>query len=180
MQTSIQYPNAERPTPTDANQAARRLRTVTGNRFPRKCGCGCGLGIPRDPEIRYVVDFGAPRPYPAYIRDHSPDYGTYHCGRVRKSEDDSGHVPGFKTGTEILRESTATREREVAHEDAEATASPEAGRSWASGQLVFNAGQFESARSGFADFANDGETGEQLRKRVNRVIVEDLEHRRKL
>ena len=66
---------------------------------------------------------------------------------------------------------------EVAHADAEATASPEAGRPWASGQLVFNAGQFESARSGFADYAKDGETGEQLRTRVNRIILEDLEQK---
>ena len=54
---------------------------------------------------------------------------------------------------------------------------PEAGRSWASGQLVFNAGQFESARSGFADYAKDGEAGEQLRARVNRIILEDLEQK---
>jgi hypothetical protein len=33
-----------------------RRRTVTGNRFPRKYACG--FQIPRDPEVRYVVDFG--------------------------------------------------------------------------------------------------------------------------
>ena len=66
---------------------------------------------------------------------------------------------------------------EVAHEDAEATASPEAGRAWASGQLVFNAGSFESARSGFADYARDGETARDLRSRVNRTILEDLEQK---
>ena len=64
---------------------------------------------------------------------------------------------------------------EVAHEDAETTASPEASRAWASGQLVFNAGQFESARSGFADYARDEESAKELRARVNRVILEDLE-----
>ncbi|MGP8016789.1 MAG: hypothetical protein ACLPQ4_03970 [Thermoplasmata archaeon] len=37
--------------------------------------------------------------------------------------------------------------------------------------------QFESARSGFADYAKDGETEEQLRTRVNRVILEDLEQK---
>ncbi len=157
MQTSIQHPNADRPMPTDANEVAPRLRTVTGNRFPRKCSCGCGLHIPRDPEVRYVVDFGTTKPYPAYLREHSPDYGTYNGGRVRKLEGDFGRVPGFKTGTEILLESAATREREVAHEEPESTASPEAGRPWASGQLVFNAGQFESARSGFADYVKNGE-----------------------
>jgi len=176
MQPIVQYPPSDRQTPTEP-AATPRLRTVTGNRFPRKCACGCGLGIPRDPEIRYVVDFGSPRPYPAYLREHSPDYGTYHGGRARKNGGEFGQVPGFKTGTEILRESVATREREVAHEDVETTASPEAGRPWASGQLVFNAGQFGSARSGFADYARDGETASQLRARVNRVIFEDLEQK---
>jgi hypothetical protein len=174
MQPIVQDPTPERHPPTEP-ATTPRLRTVTGNRFPRKCACGCGLGIPRDPEIRYVVDFAAPRPYPAYLREHSPDYSSYRGGSARKTEDDFGKVPGFRTGTEILHESAATREREVAHEDAETTASPEAGRAWASGQLVFNAGQFESARSGFADYARDGETAAQLRARVNRVILEDLE-----
>ena len=175
MQTSIQHPNAERLTPTGPTTSP--LRTVTGNKFPRKCACGCGFQIPRDPEVRYVVDFGTAKPYPAYLREHSPDYGTYHGGRVRTSEGDFGRVPCFKTGTEILRESVATREREAAHEEAESTARPESGRPWASGQLVFNAGQFESARSGFADYAKDGETGEQLLTRVNRIILEDLEQK---
>ena len=46
--------------------------------------------------------------------------------------------------TEILRESAAIREREFPHEYAETTASPEASRSWASGQFVFNVCQSES------------------------------------
>jgi len=75
MQPSIRYRNAERPSPTDPTTSSR-LRTVTGNRFPRKCACGCAQPIPRDPEVRYVVDFGAPRPYPAYLREHSPDFGS--------------------------------------------------------------------------------------------------------
>jgi len=37
--------------------------------------------------------------------------------------------------------------------------------------------QFESARSGFADYAKDGETAKRLRTRVNRVILEDLEQK---
>ena len=61
--------------------------------------------------------------------------------------------------------------------DANSTATPESGRPWASGQLVFNAGSFESARSAFADYAKDGETGTQLRARVNRIILEDLEEK---
>jgi hypothetical protein len=175
MQTSIQYQTPERPTPTE--HAPSRLRTVTGNRFPRKCSCGCGLGIPRDPEIRYVVDFGTAKPYPAYLREHSPDSGIYQAGRTRKPEQDSGRVPGFRTGAEILQTGAPPHECETAHVDAETTASPEAGRPWASGQLVFNAGQFESARSGFADYAKDGETGEQLRARVNRIIFDELEQK---
>jgi hypothetical protein len=120
-----------------------------------------------------VVDFGAAKPYPAYLREHSPDYGTY-LGKSRSAEDTSS-VHGFRPASELLRESAPTRE--VAHEDAETTASPEAGRAWASGQLVFNAGQFESARSGFADYARDGETAKELRARVNRTIFEDLEEK---
>jgi hypothetical protein len=77
MQTSIQHLTQDRPTPTEPTATVSRLRTVTGNRYPRKCACGCGLGIPRDPEVRYVVDFGGPRPYPAYLREHSPDYADY-------------------------------------------------------------------------------------------------------
>ena len=77
---------------------------------------------------------------------------------------------------ELPREPVPTAAtRDVAHEDAETTASPEAGRPWASGQLVFNAGSFESARSGFADYARDGESAKELRARVNKTILEDLE-----
>lgn len=43
------------------------------------------------------------------------------------------------------------------------------------GQIVFNAGQFESTRSGFADYAGDGESAKKLRVRVNRMIPADLE-----
>jgi hypothetical protein len=177
MQQSINHQPPAPPTPTDATTGASRLRTVTGNRFPRKCACGCERAIPRDPEIRYVVDFGSQRPYPAYLREHSPDYGSYQAGRARKTEEQFDPVPGFKTGQEILHESTVIREREAAHEDVDSSPSPESGRPWASGQLVFNAGQFESARSGFADYAKDGETGAQLRTRVNRILLEDLEQK---
>ncbi len=180
-QTSIQYPQRAPSTPT---ATVSRLRTVTGNRFPRKCACGCGHSIPRDAEVRYVVDFGAAKPYPAYLREHSPDYGTYH-GKPRAREDVRS-LPGFTPASGLPRPPSPTKPPaaprpviEVAHEDAEATANPssEAGRPWASGQLVFNAGQFESARSGFADYAKDAETGEELRTRVNRIILEDLEQK---
>lgn len=91
MQSSI-----NRPARADAEHAptgASRLRTVTGNRFPRKCSCGCGQPIPRDPEVRYVVDFGAPRPYPAYFREHSPDFGSpFNRRPARKPAD---NAPAF-------------------------------------------------------------------------------------
>ncbi len=183
---SITSTRMEPPTPTDANprRAPTRLRTVTGNRFPRKCSCGCGQPIPRDLDIRYVVDFGAPRPYPAYLREHSPDFGTYRGGRARATKQDIDAVPGFTPASELIarqdRERAAKAEirpADPAHTEAEVAPTPEAGRPWASGQLVFNAGQFESARSAFADYAKDGETAEKLRARVNRVILEDLEQK---
>jgi len=182
MQASIQTPTRESQTPTEPTATASRLRTVTGNRFPRKCACGCGFQIPRDPEVRYVVDFGATRPYPAYLREHSPDYGTYH-GKPRLREG-GALLPGFTPASELPRRPASPKPPvaprptiEVAHEESERTASPEAGRAWASGQLVFNAGQFESARSGFADYARDGESAKELRARVNRTILEDLEEK---
>src|SRR5580658_10410056 len=108
MQTSINRPEhaqiADR-----APTGAQRLRTVTGNRFPRKCACGCNQPIPRDPGVRYVVDFGAQRPYPAYLREHSPHFGSYH-GRPRAA-DGAAKLPGFVTAAEL-----PVRPREVADE----------------------------------------------------------------
>jgi hypothetical protein len=188
QQPSIQHPRpatAEHaPTRQTSPEGSSRLRTVTGNRFPRKCSCGCGQPIPRDLDIRYVVDFGAPRPYPAYLREHSPDFGTYRGGRSRATKQALDAVPGFTPASDLIarqdRERAAkggspTADR--AHSEADATATPESGRPWASGQLVFNAGSFESARSAFADYAKDGETAEKLRARLNRVILEDLEQK---
>jgi hypothetical protein len=185
MQQSIPSNASEHPTPTEP--IAHRLRTVTGNRWPRKCACGCDQEIPRDPEIRFVVDFGAPKPYPAYLREHSPDYPGRRGGE-RKAHP-GGTCPGFIPAS-LLMEATKAASgagsgssaesfvpRDPAHSDDESSPSPQSGRAWASGQLAFNAGSFESARSGFADYARDGETGQQLRTRVNRVILEDLEQK---
>ncbi len=181
-QASIQSPTRESQPPTEPTATVSRLRTVTGNRFPRKCACGCGFQIPRDPEIRYVVDFGGQRPYPAYLREHSPDFGSYR-GRPRDRVD-LASVPGFVPASALLAKPAESKPpveldftTDPTHSEADASPSVEAGRPWASGQLVFNAGQFESARSGFADYAKDGETEEQLRTRVNRVILEDLEQK---
>jgi hypothetical protein len=185
MQQHIVQPRRESPMPTEP----RRLRTATGNRWPRKCACGCDQNIPRDPEIRFVVDFGAPRPYPAYIREHSPDYRGVRPSERKAHPGDT--CPGFVPASLLLEASNEAgpaddnRSSPVhsfvpsdpAHTDEQSSPSPQAGRAWASGQLVFNAGQFESARSGFADYARDGETGQQLRTRVNRVILEDLEQK---
>jgi|GEM_PF-6817275 len=74
MQPIVQYPRKEPEKSTEPT--TQRLRTITGNKFPRKCACGCGLGIPRDPEIRYVVDFGTTKPYPAYLRSTRPTTGA--------------------------------------------------------------------------------------------------------
>lgn len=174
MAPATQSPEPLRESPTEPTTS--RLRTVTGSRWPRKCSCGCGLSIPRDPEVRYVVDFGAAKPYPAYLREHSPDYNTYR--NKSRSAEGTPTVPTFRPASELPREpAPAAATREVAHEDAETTASPEAGRAWASGQLVFNAGSFESCRSAFADYGRQGETEAQLRARVHRVILEDLEQK---
>jgi hypothetical protein len=107
MQQSISYPTTAPPTPNEPTAGTSRLRTVTGNKFPRKCACGCGQPIPRDPEVRYVVNFGAPRPYPAYLREHSPDYGSYR-GRPRdRAGEEFPPVPGFTPASELLARSKA-------------------------------------------------------------------------
>jgi len=173
MQQGIQYRPPEPPTPTEP-AAGPRLRTVTGNRWPRKCACGCNQAIPPGPDTRLVVDFGAPRPYPAYLLEHSPDrVGARGKPRVDRSAPAAD--PEFVPASRILDE--YERQELIGHADEESTPSPQAGRPWASGQLVFNAGSFESARSGFADYVRDGETARELRARVNRVILEDLEQK---
>jgi hypothetical protein len=131
---------------------ASRLRTVTGSRWPRKCACGCGQQIPRDPEVRYVVDFGAPKPYLAYLREHSPDYGTYRGSLRAKS--DPARDPPFRPASELIRESALAitkRAREIVHEDAKTTTSPEAGFALASGRLVVHACELEQVYFDFVD-----------------------------
>jgi hypothetical protein len=185
----MQPPSSVRELATTPNDPTRRseptrLRTVTGNPFPRKCACGCGGQIPRDPELRYVVDFSDPKPFKTYLREHSPDYGSYRGGSRAQSRPAGPDLPGFVRASEIpFKAPDAELPIETeggsdpAHSEAGASPSPEAGRPWASGQLVFNAGQFESARSGFADYAKDGESPSQLRARVNRILLEDLEQK---
>ena len=156
------------------------LRLVQGNvrDASQACACQCGLSIPRDPEIVYVVDFGHAKPYPAYLREHSPDYGTYQ-GRARSAENTTT-TPSFRPASDLPREPpkppVALRPTiEVAHEETDATPSPESGKGWAFSQLVFNAGSFESVRAGFASYAREGETERDLRARVNSTVLADLE-----
>jgi hypothetical protein len=96
MQPSIQYPTAERPSPTapTTRSEAPRLRTVTGNPFPRKCACGCGGQIPRDPQLRYVVDFSGPKPFKTYLREHSPDFGSFDQRIPPRPADLGGRLQG--------------------------------------------------------------------------------------
>jgi hypothetical protein len=188
MPASIQYQRQSTPPPTTPANQTHRFRTVTGNPFPRRCSCGCSRTIPRDPEIRYVVDFGAAKPYPTYLREHSPDAASYRGTPQIRELRALAAVPGFVPASQLdpgpsedLEEKETDPEASSTpvhgHADADASPSPEAGRPWACGQLVFNAGSFESARSGFADYAKDGEAAEQLRARVNRIIFEDLEQK---
>ena len=172
--------NSPRESQTPNEPTTSRLRTVTGNRFPRKCACGCGFQIPRDPEVRYVVAFGTAKPYPAYLREHSPDYGTYH-GKPRTREE-ARSLPGFTPASELPRPPSPTKPPavprptiEVAHEEAETSPSPEAGRGWTFSQLVFNPGSFESVRAGFASYAREGETERDLRTRVHSTVLADVE-----
>jgi hypothetical protein len=127
-----------------------------------------------------VVDFDAAKPYPAYLREHSPDYGTYH-GNPRARED-TRSLPGFTPASDLPRPPVSPKPpvaprptSEVAHEEAEATPSPEAGRGWAFSQLVFNPGSFESVRAGFASYAREGETERDLRTRVHSTVLADVE-----
>lgn len=71
MQSSIQRQTTGQPAPTEPTTS--RLRTVTGNRFPRKCACGCGFRVAGDPAIHYVVNFGGLLTGPAFLRAHMPD-----------------------------------------------------------------------------------------------------------
>ena len=148
MQQSIRY---QTPEPSTLNEpATSRLRTVTGNRWPRKCACGCNLPIPRGPDTRLVVDFGASRPYPAYLVEHSPDYARF---RARDSpEEPPTSEPRAVPATNLLDAWNRGRDRaeQIAATEETVAPSPESGRPWASGQLVFNVGSFEAERADLA------------------------------
>ena len=76
MQASSSISERDQTPTTPATQCeTSRLRTVTGNPFPRKCACGCDGPIPRDPQLRYVVDFSGPKPFTTCLCEHSRDFG---------------------------------------------------------------------------------------------------------
>jgi len=129
-----------------------------------------------------LVDFGTAKPYPSYLREHSADYGAYY-GKSR-SREDARSLPGFTPPSELplprplspTKPPVAPRPAiEVAHEEAEATPSPEAGRGWAFSQLVFNPGSFESVRAGFASCTREDETERDRRSRVHLTVLAGVE-----
>ncbi len=195
-QQGISYPTPSRQTPiTPSHGLAPENRHRKS--LPAKVRVRMRPRNPARPRSSLRGRFRRDATVPAYLREHSPDFGSYR-GRPGVRED-LEKVPGSSPPLNSSRARpgakppTAPRpEVDPAHSEADASPTPEAGRPWASGQLVFNAGpiflskfspppppppQFESARSGFADYAKDGESGEQLRTRVNRIILEDLEQK---
>ena len=166
-----------------------RLRTVRGTRFPTKCACGCAQRIPPDPDLKVVVDFETSRPRLTYLPTHSPDYGP-RAPQGAGSGSEVVQVDLFEPATVFVARAEARQAAspsaprsptpakpapELAHATADTTASPQAGRAWATSQLTFNAGQFESVRFGYADYARDGENDAQLRSRVHEVVLAEVE-----
>lgn len=167
-----------------------RLRTITGTRWPATCADGCGTRIPPGPEVKVVVDFDS-RPRKTWIPEHSPDAGTWKKDPP-KEEARASSQEGFQPASALRAPAEAPpRAPEPPAQSkapspaplallgsagaSDATPNPAAGVPWATASLTFNAGSFESARAGLADYAQPGETCEQLRARVNRLVLEDLE-----
>jgi hypothetical protein len=95
---------ARTPTDPTTRSDAPRLRTVTGNPVPLRCACASVGQIPRDPELRYVVDFGGPKPFKTYLREHSPDFGTYRGGTRAQSRPAGPELPGFVRASKVALE----------------------------------------------------------------------------
>jgi hypothetical protein len=170
-----------------------RLRTVTGTRWPAKCADGCGRTIEPDPNVKVVVDFES-KPRKTWIPEHSPDAGTWKGnGGNGHSEPAQGPTNGGSGGFAPASALPAPPPKVTdppaqpygpaptplallaSTGNTDATPNPAAGVPWATASLTFNAGSFESARAGLADYAQPGETCAQLRERVNRLVLEDLE-----
>ncbi len=162
---------------------------MRGTRFPTKCACGCSQRIPPDPDLKVVVDFETSRPRLTYLPTHSPDYGSRPTGGPQGSTGVENLGPFELASVFVARAEAraptlpstprpptpAKPTPELAHASADTTASPQSGRAWATSQLTFNAGQFESVRFGYADYARDGENEAQLRSRVHEVVLAEVE-----
>ena len=173
-----------------------RLRTVTGNRYETPCQDQCGQLVPKSDTVKVVIDLDLPSGKRTYLFAHSPDAGKWKGNGSNGSASSSappsggnGHAAGFSPAS-ALPAALPKAPEPPAQPSApspiplallgsagasEPTPSATAGVPWATSSLTFNAGAYESAKSGFADYSRPGETAEQLRERVNRVVLEDLE-----
>ena len=171
-----------------------RLRTVTGNRYETPCQCGCSGLVPKSDTVKVVIDLDLPSGKRTYLFAHSPDAGKRNwsngsASNSAPSNGGNGHSAGLTPASAIpaappKAPEPPTRPSETtpvplallgSSGASEPTPSATAGVPWATSSLTFNAGAYESAKRGFADYSRPGETAEQLRERVNRVVLEDLE-----
>lgn len=173
-----------------------KLRTLTGTRYEARCADGCGAVIPASPDVKVVVDFDS-RPRQTWILAHSPDAGTWKgngstglAPSAPAVNGGSGRGTGFQPASALPTTSPVPPAPPAPPKapasppplallgstgSAESAPNPAAGVPWATASLTFNAGSFESARAGLADYAQPGESCEQLRARVTRLVLEDLE-----
>ena len=180
-------PSTYNPAPPTPNNGGSRLRTVVGNRYPRKCA-SCHETIPVGDAVRTVVDFGAAKPYPAYHAEHSPDAGSFR-GHAPRNQESAPSGAGFQPASALPATPPAPPAPPAppkapvptplallgAAGASEPSPSASAGAAWATSQLTFNAGPYESVKSGFADYCRPGESEAQLRERVNAVVLADVE-----
>jgi hypothetical protein len=171
-----------------------RLRTVTGNRYETRCQCGsCSEVIPPSDTIKVVIDLDLPAGKRTFLFAHSPDAakwkGNGSAPTPAPSNGGNGHATGFTPASALPAPSPKAPEPPVVPTGpspiplallgsagaSEPTPNPNSGATWATSSLTFNAGAYESAKSGFADFAKPGETPEALRQRVNAVVLADIE-----
>ena len=172
-----------------------KLRTITGTRWPAKCADGCGVVVQPSPDVKVVVDFDS-HPRKTWIPEHSPDAGTWKgngsTAQPAPTNGGNGHAAGFTPASALPPQPQAQPKAPAPPAPPKAPApsslalsalggvsdpapSSSAGVAWATSQLTFNAGPYESAKSGFADYCKPGETPEQLRARVNAVVLADVE-----
>ena len=178
-----------------------RLRTVTGNRYETRCQCGsCSAVIPPSDTIKVVIDLDLPAGKRTYLFAHSPDAGKWKgngsTAQPTPANGGNGHAAGFTPASALPPQPQAQPRPPESPAPPKVPSGPSpaplallgsagvgdpspsasAGVDWATSQLTFNAGPYESAKAGYAAYALPGESGEQLRARVHRVVLEDLEH----